>query len=500
MVYPVVFSMIGVFYVFLFHVDIYVPLWGSVATLSATSLCFWSLYRHRRIGILVMLLWLVYVLPFVHMVPYLWFDFEVENPNILWGLIVNPYMLDERIIQLTAMIGATGGLGFAIGASLKASKSLPEFAGSFRKCAYPSGRVVPHEVTGSGSRNPITCGAAKYQLRGLPAIIWLSWVFAGVALSLLAAPENTLFSSGYAESKSILDNANFGSAWMISYVLLAFALCDAVLDARIVRARLKRAIIMVAIVYVVLVLQLFRGDRESISFVFGVLLVYFYWTAPKRQRRISWKMVWIGGSMLMVVSMVVGAVRHSLVDISNLRQLIQLLANLYSSGIISVSNLMHGTWSAVLLTPLSVAGDYYYKLLPLKLGEDYLNLVLSLPPGFIADAMAYTRPLDTLSGPAWEMRYGIGGTHATVVPFTNFLMIGVFLIIALWAYMLTSVEKWALKNISTINLALLHTLVMATPHWFWYGDKYGLNALIIWFMCAFIYKLSLGIGRLLKPI
>ncbi len=117
----------------------------------------------------------------------------------------------------------------------------------------------------------------------------------------------------------------------------------------------------------------------------------------------------------------------------------------------------------------------------------------------MADAIGYTRPIDGFSGPAWEMRYGIGGTHAAVVPFMNFRMLGVLVIPALWAYIFTRYENGALKKLSIINLAFLSTVAMAAPHWLWYGEKNGFNALVIWFLLAFLYRLLLSIGRTPDP-
>jgi hypothetical protein len=307
-----------------------------------------------------------------------------------------------------------------------------------------------------------------------------------------------LFTAVYTESKSVLDDTKFGSAWMASYVLLAFALCDAILDQSSVRKAFKMKAIFGAIAFVVLFLQLLRGDREVVPFVLAALLVYLYWARPltqKRQLQFPWRKVFTGGFLLVVVSMVIGASRHLLTDIQDVGQLVDLFANLYESDAIGISNLLHGTWSAVLLTPLSVAGDYVYGLLPYKLGEDYLNLFLSIPPGFMADAVGYKKPIDALSGPAWEMRYGLGGTHASVLPFMNFRMLGVLAIPALWAYIFSRYEKRAMKKLSVTNLALLCTVALAAPHWLWYGEKNGFNALVIWMLLVFFYRLSLSLGR-----
>ncbi len=465
--YPVLFLGFGCASIILFHSDIYIPIYMSIVIFVSVSLYLLSQYRCKRLGVLMLLLWLVYVLPFIHVVPYLWFDFDSEVPLILWGLAVNPYMLDEKIIMLTAMIGATGGLGFALGVSLNNKK------------------------IDRGSNANLVGGVRSSRMLSIP--VWIVWVISGVALSWLAAPQETLFTAAYATSVSILENSNFGSSWMISYVLLIFAFCDSILDQNPVRKALKRQVIFWALIFVVVYLQLLRGDRESLPFVFGVLLVYFYWAAPitqKRQLALPWVKIVIGGFVLAVLAMVLGKARHLLTGIEDFSSVITLLGVLVESEQIGVSNLLHGTWSAVLLTPLSVAGDQVNGLLPIKLGQTYLDLLLSIPPGFVADAVGYTRPINAFSGPAWDMRYGLGGTHASVVPFMNFRMLGVFIVPAIWAYIFSRYEKHALQKLSVINLSLLCTIVMASPHWLWYGEKNGFNALVIWFLLASAYRVS----------
>jgi hypothetical protein len=170
-----------------------------------------------------------------------------------------------------------------------------------------------------------------------------------------------------------------------------------------------------------------------------------------------------------------------------------LIGELYESDSIGLANSLHGTWSGVLLSTLSVAGDHIFDLLALKWGQDYLNLFLSIIPGFLADAIGYVRPIDSNQGPAWEMRYGLGGTHATVVPFMNFRMLGVFLGPAIWSYIMANYEKLALRKVNTIKLSLLVTIAMAAPHWLWYGEKNGFNAIVLWMIFSFFYRLSLGL-------
>ena len=120
-------------------------------------------------------------------------------------------------------------------------------------------------------------------------------------------------------------------------------------------------------------------------------------------------------------------------------------------------------------------------------------MILSLPPGFVADFFLYERPLNRLQGPSYELSFGMGGVHSIVVPFKNFRILGVFLIPAIWSYIFSRYERNSVRKLSAINLSLLITVVMVSPEWLWYGDKYSINALIIWFILSLFYKISLGL-------
>lgn len=467
---PVLFLGLGIIAIVLFHAGIYFPIGFSIFLFIAVSLFFVHRYKTKRAGALILLLWLVYTLPFIHIPPYLWFDFATENPAKLWGLAVNPYMMDKKIVTLTAMLGAVGALGMAFGSSLSIKRIK-------RAC-----RTTPDN--------------SKRSFRTMAFPVWVTWLIIGLALSWLAAPQNNLFISAYTNSESILEGANFSSAWMMSYVILSFAFCDALFEGRQSIRRLKWILIVSTVAFIVIFLQLLRGDRESIPWVFALALVYFYWAGGLKQRRgfqVPWFKVAWWGAVLVIVSMFVGAMRHFLVGIDSISDIQSVIADLAESGHLGFSNLLHGTWSAVLLTPLSVAGDYVNNLLTFKYGQDYLDLFLSLPPGFLADAVGYVRPINSLQGPAWEMRYGLGGAHATVVPFMNFGMAGVFLIPAIWSYIMVRLEQYAMQKLSVINLSLLATIALSSPHWFWYGEKNGLNALVLWVIFGFFYWISVRI-------
>lgn len=449
------------------------PLWLSVASLVVTTIYLVQTYRMQRVGALVLLIWVVYALPFIHIPPYLFFDFN-SKPLFLWGLAVNPYMIDEQIIRLTAMLGAVGGLGIAFAVSC-----LP---GTVRRI-----ESSPH----------------LHRVHAVPTMalsIWSVWLFIGFSLSWLSAPSDTIFDSAYSESTSILATANFGSGWMMSYVILNFVFCDALLERNSWVRSIKRKLVLVAIAIIVFYFQFLRGDRESVPWVFGLALIYFYWLSNQTrhgERKLPWKVLAFSAFMLLLLSFILGTIRSSLTGVQ-LGDVAKLIVVLFEGGSLSFTNLLHGTWSAVLLTPLSVAGDYINNILDFKGGSDYSDLLLSIPPGFIADLVGYSRPIDGFSGPAWEMRYGIGGTHATVLPFINFGMAGVFLIPAIWTSFLVKIEKSALQRVSVVSISLLASVATASPHWLWYGEKSGMNAIIMWLVLSFFYRVSLGLPPYLQ--
>jgi hypothetical protein len=493
----------GVLGILLFHEGIYLPIVISATVIALVAWHLFRLYKQSRVGPLTMLLFVAYALPFIHVFPYIWFDFNAESPLILWGLAVNPYTTDKTIIELMSMIGAVGAAGFAAGVSLLQGKL---------SMGLSSEEIVRYRPFG----------------KTLSLTVFLAWVVIAIILTWISAPADTLFSAVYTESQAISTNWNFSSAWIFSYAFLVFALADSMFEASPRIAKLKRNIVLYAILLIVIWFQLLRGDRESLPFVLAALLMYYVWGkcllgSAKDRVKLNWPMMFLLVFVVFVAAYLVGAVRHLLTGVASISDLIEVLSDLRAAGAIHFDNLISiglnspplaanrpyvvgcliprclrrgssftGTWSAVLLTPLSVAGDYINGSLSLKYGQTYLDLLGSIVPGFLADWIGYARPIDALRGPAWEMTYGIGGTHAVVVPFMNFRMAGVFIIVALWSFAFTKIERYSIKRLTVSNLALLGIIAMAIPHWLWYGEKNIMNALIIWLMLSVLYRVRLA--------
>src|SRR2546423_13698154 len=113
-----IFWAFGLISIWLFGQRYYVPIPVSTGMMLFVSVYSLDLYRKSKVGPLVLLLLITYLLPFIHVIPYNWFDFRSESPVLLWGLAVNPYMTDQQTIELMAMIGAVGACGFAAGISV----------------------------------------------------------------------------------------------------------------------------------------------------------------------------------------------------------------------------------------------------------------------------------------------------------------------------------------------------------------------------------------------
>lgn len=464
----------GAICILLFHERIYLPIVVSAIVIALAAWHLIRLYRQSRVGPLTMLLFVTYALPFMHIVPYIWFDFEAESPLIMWGMMANPYMTDKTIIELMSMIGAVGAAGFMVGASLLQGKL------SMASTSEAMGRYPAFGKTLS-----------------LP--VFYTWIAISVVLTWITAPADTIFTAVYTESKSISDNWNFSSSAMFSYAFLLFALADSMFEASPKIGKLKRKIVVFAFLLIVIWFQLLRGNRDSLPCVIGGLLMYYVWGkgllgSVKERVKIKRHVLFLALFVIAVVSYIFGSLRYTAVGVGSISDMQNVFIDLAETGAIRFDNLITGTWSGALLTPLSVAGDYINDTLPLKYGQTYLDLLCSIVPGFLADWIGYTRPIDAFQGPAWEMAYGQGGTHAVVVPFIDFRMAGVFMIVALWSLALAKIERYSISRLTVSNLSLLGIMTATIPHWLWYGEKNIMNGLIIWLMVSILYRALLAIS------
>jgi hypothetical protein len=447
---------------FLFYSDKFISIEIAIAIMVATLI--FSLRQSlvpKKLGIILISLAAFYA-PFTSLFSYLGFDWDYRH--VMFGLHPNPYTFDQRIIELTATIGATGSMGSLLGITMSKILNLKNSS---------------KDVSVTKDRN------------SLSVLNFILWIIAGLILSILSAPSETIFTAAYTNSLSILHNANFSSSWMVAFCIVLFAYSDYRFERVSKRSMTKGIIFWAVLFYIVVVNQLLRGDRESLTLIVGMMVaeICYLSTSPIKNYLIKNKLVIIIiVCLLLLVSNFVGVFRSAFVLVDDIDSFLAIANNLNDHGMFDISRFFQGTWNAVFLGPMSVAGDYLNQSLNINYGKDYLDLFKSLPPGFIADFFGYVRPWSNDSNPAWGITYGIGGWYFLVLPFMNFLLFGVFILSAIIFMLLAWTDHKLQQYQSATKFAFYLIILMAIPHWFWYGEKAIINAIITFYFLSIIYK------------
>ena len=90
-------------------------------TIISFFYCF-NRFKQKRIGILSLYVLGICFLPFIHLIPYSLSD-DITNNSFILGAGQGAIILDNiKIIELTAMIGASCALGIAFSISLVSKK------------------------------------------------------------------------------------------------------------------------------------------------------------------------------------------------------------------------------------------------------------------------------------------------------------------------------------------------------------------------------------------
>jgi hypothetical protein len=460
-------SILGLSMCFLSEIDKPFNLWLSMFLFSA-AVIFGLKIKFSKFSFLTRFMVVLYALPFIHCFEYLF------NPNIfsadrIWGALPNPYNTSIEIITRMAMNGCIGMLGLVAG----------------------------YLVFFFFTKRERTPDVYPVFYRPLTTLTFTVFAVVSVFLVMLHVPRETLFLVGYTKSYNVLSliKLDFSGAELVSHALAALLFVDALHEERPRRRKIKIKILGILFFFVVVWFGFLRGGRDWIGLIFGVMSLYImhmesvrlknfiakykknisFNRITKKTRRTFVKIIIL--AMLVVISaQILGAVRH--VPLS------YVFSGKYRPNI----RFMTGTWSAVLLTPLSVTGDFYNEAMAIRWGSTYRDYLLSIPPGPIAQLMGYERPITKDNSPAWEMRYGIGGTHAMVIPYMNFKSFGVFFILMLWGVLIGLAEYKARSSDSKWQLLYLCIFTVA-PYWFWYGDMYMLRALMVFCLVWIMYRI-----------
>ena len=430
-----------------------IPLSLAIALLTLVLVLVWIAFARRAIGLFPAWLLFVMLLPFLHLWTFIGFHYTDDSgPPLFWKVGLNSYIQDERIQDLTA----TAGLILAA-----------SFVGGL--WAVRPVTLIPPKVEASQAWIRMT--GFEFSSLAIVAVL-LAWV---------SAPQNLLL------GPTDLDNAPLGHAaglyggWLGSVVLAAVLAADIVKSSETSRIRYKVVVLITLLVVNVGWFGLLRGTREQLAGLFAVLFIFLFWgrnsSKPKLLARIAAVSV---VTVVLVAGSALGVIRTEIrgatdpIEVAKASLVALEREQFFGQG------LFHGTWSAVLLTPVSVVGDWDRGTRGFDGGRSVLDLVLSIPPGPIAKAIGYERPFSSDSNPAWEMRYGGGGTHALVLPFMSFGFIGVAAVGALYGMASSLIDRGVRGNsLSGFRLLSLGFLAGVAPWGLWYGDKYWVNAALV---------------------
>ena len=388
----------------------------------------------------------------------------MNNPFTLGageGVII---LYNRKIIELAAMIGASCALGIAFSISLVSKK----IKFNFKDILNSSDNLI----------------------KTMPMFIWFIWFLIGIIFFIGITPAGGSFYASTYTSKlgGFLDFTP--AAFLISYIIIIFVILDSFLDQSSLQRRIKK--IFCLLIFLSFLFNLSTGTRELLPLIFG-LIIFFYFlnnynTKNKGNMIYPNKKIVISIFIfiLFILGQLIGYVRSELVG-GNFEDLIENVNRYFG-----VEYMLLGTWSSALATVLSVAHDYTDNILKFSGGRDYYNLFISIPPGFIGDYFGYERPINEYAGPAYQMRYGVGGTHITVLPFKNFGIFGVFFISATLFSMFLYVEKICFRRYTVVNSAIIVTIITIAPLFLWYGEKFAINTFIILIILSFFYRICLS--------
>ena len=398
---------------------------------------------------------------------------HLKNDEIkFWDMATNPYMYDKEIMNLTAYMGIFGGFAILISSlfySNKYRKNILDF--EYKKIHYENNNHISQTFS-----------------------IWFLWLIFGFIILIISSSPANIFQSKYQYAGlSFLSRLNFNSSWMFGFGFFIYSYIDILFTKSLKNKKIKFILFSIFILFYVIWFQIFRGDRESLTLIIGLVIFHIvYVNNPKKiikKRKIPYLPILVFIFILLSVNFIITITRSNVLN-EDFNYLFNIIIQFIEFKEVQFKDIFTGTWSAALLTPISVAGDYKNELLNFRLGKDYLDIFLSLPPGFIADIFQYQRPFENYSGPAYQMRYGQGGTHASIFPFRNFNSYGIFIIMFFLNTVFINYEIKLFKNYNSSNSGLILFCLVFFPHWIWYGDKYLINFLIGYLIINFLYKIS----------
>jgi len=445
---------LGTLLVVLFELGIFLPAsWNITLMLVLTLGGIWKI-RVSSLSLATRWFIVLYSVVFIATLGYLF------DPNYSWwpgGELSLAYQTNPDIIALMTMIGLIGLVGLMVGMILAAQKTPKQ----------------------------IRYGMSPNQPRTLPLAIFVLILATALFFVWLITPTDSatyqLGTPGFTIATNILGFYSAGVVG-ISFIILAFL--DAQRESKRRARRLKLRLLALGVVSV-LFLQLSTGHRSD-SFGMLLSLTALYLTDPHATSNVRvWFLKFRKTRLvaLILIPVVVFYAAFGVLRASGERRL---------DPTVVLDGFRYGTWSAVLLTNLSLAGQYYEGSMVTDWGATYVDYFLSLPPGFLTKALGIERAIEPTHGPAWWFPgISAGGIDIALVPFKNFHTPGVLLVLLLVGYLIARIERAGAQP-RVLNRIVYAFLFNVSIPWFWYGDMNFIRGMMIAAVLWVSYSMALS--------
>jgi len=475
---PILLAGWGIILAILFTYGVYIHRRPAVAAMFALAIWALATARASRFSLLERLMITLYVMPFLIMITY-FFD-----PDYIWEStpIRVKLLADPTIIRQTLSIGLIGLVGLVAG--MKMAESL-----------QPR-RVLVASVGGRATCLDTLLDRYTHKVESLNMLVFFTLlVLSMTLLFLMNNDSHTIFSDTYRGTSGWAMKVNFSGAGLVSYLFFILLFIDAERDKSYFRG-FKFLSALLAIGFSILYFELVRGNRDAIGLIAALMGLYLTGDAAPVLNYLKEKFGVIKSDNKRLRKMFVPAlvILVIYVAITPLRtRLSRSRTHLSVSDVVVEGFLEQSTWTSILLT--NVGSAYFYSMGDIEYlyGQTYLDYLLSLPPGVLTQSLDYERPLERWQNPnCWFHRIGRGGIHPVIVPFHNFGVFGVLVIMAIIGIFIVWVDN---PNRSTQRRFLYAGVISGSFKWFWYGDMTIIRVTMGVAMLWVFYRVLLRLGR-----
>lgn len=433
-----------------------------MAGARAAATAFWTLaalafiaLHNKNFALLSRLILILYCVTLIASLPLL-----AGGEAVFWRKPLSRLLsADPDVVQAMMLIAAVGLCGLTIGM----------IAGnSFISRAKPATRATP-------------------ELPPFNMAVFTAILLVCIGLIAAAAPAQTILTAQYAseQSPALSASLRFNSAGLIGFTGLALAYIDATRTAD-ATANLKKILFASASVFALFYFQILRGDRDGFTFVLAIAALYIVGPhmaqlnpGHKRDMLIRMSRLFVPLLLLVIFGIILGILRTEITTAG----IGALTAERF------VPALLYNTPTSVVVTLLGAAAYHANTGVEYLMGQSYLDLLLSLPPGLVTNLIGVERPFEAGNNPAWWFAgLSSGGIYMVVLPFLNFGIFALLPVMAAIGFIFGAIEG-AMARGGVVARLFYAAAFCASAKYVWYGDLPLIRAMMTAGIIASAYHL-----------